>query len=422
MEKSLIAIITIVATLAITPVKNAFSRSKETGNLSTAQVQFGHNLFAQILKQNENTEKNIFVSTPSVFYALSMTIAGADKTTRSQLLKGLQLDTVFHEYTGDNSTLNLNLLHLANKKSLNALEKTEGITLNLANAIWVDELFPLKKDFPKLLKDFYNAKASNVSFKTSPAQAAKFINNWAKQATQERILEVINEQSARELSMLLANAIYFKGNWHTKFKAKKTISKKDFFVLSNGNKMDAQVMRAIRHIDYYTHPGGGEVIRLPFKGKVANFYIILPPKGANAKSWVAQNASNTRFWSAVLSGINNNREVSLELPKFKFATSEMLKNVLLALGIKDMFSQKRANFSQLSKEKSWVSFVKQDAFLQVDETGAEAAAITTVGFGRESVSPAPIQFHVNRPFAIAIRHEEQGVFLFQGLVEQPVWQ
>jgi serine protease inhibitor len=89
------------------------------------------------------------------------------------------------------------------------------------------------------------------------------------------------------------------------------------------------------------------------------------------------------------------------------------------LGMTDAFSV-FADFSKMSELPMYISAAKQQAIVDVDELGTEAAAITTITIVA-TVSPPPPSFEItmNRPFLFVIQDQQAGTILFMGLVYNP---
>jgi len=62
-----------------------------------------------------------------------------------------------------------------------------------------------------------------------------------------------------------------------------------------------------------------------------------------------------------------------------------------------------------------ISRVKQKAFVDVDEEGTEAAAVTVVEIALTSVTPS-LNIYIDRPFLFVIREQASGTILFMGQV------
>lgn len=104
------------------------------------------------------------------------------------------------------------------------------------------------------------------------------------------------------------------------------------------------------------------------------------------------------------------------LPKFSFSYEKILNDQLQALGMQDAFDPSLADLSGISDENIFVSFVKQNTFVDVNEEGTEAAAVTTIGIELTSV---PDFLAVDKPFLFAIREQSTNTLLFIGKVMAP---
>ncbi len=405
-----------------------------------AQNRFGHKLFASILEEKSNNTDNVFISPPSAFFALSMLLEGAAGPTRSAILDGLGMHS--DEYFD-----RVKDIHSANFSYLATLEmlghRLDNFTLTLSNAFfWSDDRPPLSPEFgmersplvreryTDALEFYYGAEALQVDFGGKPKEAANKINNWAAGATNGRIPVIIDETAASQTSLLLVNAVYFKGAWQYSFDPQRTREQSHYFTMSDGTSVDAKVMNSTDSINFYhKDQNGAQVAMLPFEGESLGFYVVLPPEGVNAKKWMVKHATNDSFWTRAFIGLHgygltsSRRPVFLEIPKFKFSTGEVLNDNLRTIGMGNALDT--ADLSNMFRGYPTARSlrVKQDTFVQVDEEGAEAAAITTiVGITGAPIAPQPpLYLRLNRPFAFAIRDEIKGVFLFHGLVERPVW-
>ena len=115
-------------------------------------------------------------------------------------------------------------------------------------------------------------------------------------------------------------------------------------------------------------------------------------------------------------------KVHLEIPKFKIESEIPLVNVLARLGMKNMFGRGIADFRGISNTPLYVSEAIQKAFIEVDETGTEAAAVTAilVNSWRSVVGPRTLDFFVaDHPFLFFVRDLHTKILLFQGRVTVP---
>ena len=114
-------------------------------------------------------------------------------------------------------------------------------------------------------------------------------------------------------------------------------------------------------------------------------------------------------------------KVHLEIPKFKIESKIPLVGVLERLGMKNMFERDVADLRGISDIPLYVSEAIQKAFIEVDETGTEAAAVTAILVGSRSVvGPRTLDFFVaDHPFLFFVRDLQTKLLLFQGRVTVP---
>ena len=114
-----------------------------------------------------------------------------------------------------------------------------------------------------------------------------------------------------------------------------------------------------------------------------------------------------------------NGRAMVTMPKFKLEYGKKLNDALKNMGMSIAFDQGRADFYRIADvrpERLYISRVEQKTFIDVNESGTEAAAATSVGIGVTSLPP---QITLNRPFLYAIRERESGTILFIGRVGDP---
>jgi serpin B len=111
------------------------------------------------------------------------------------------------------------------------------------------------------------------------------------------------------------------------------------------------------------------------------------------------------------------------LPRFKLAYQATLNDALKALGMGIAFDGRRADFSGMTadgKPGASIDEVKHKAFVEVNEEGTEAAAVTSIGMVRLTMAPQrSFSMVVDRPFFCAIRDNQTGALLFMGTIVEP---
>jgi serpin B len=110
-------------------------------------------------------------------------------------------------------------------------------------------------------------------------------------------------------------------------------------------------------------------------------------------------------------------KIHLSMPKFDFSYEKKLNEQLKTMGMTDAFDPDMADFSGISDENIYISFVKQNTFIELDEEGTEAAAVTTIGMAYTSANLN--QLIINKPFIFSIRERTTNTLLFIGKVEMP---
>lgn len=343
-------------------------------------------------------DKNLFCSPLSVSQALAMTYAGAKGITAEEMKKALH-------YPGDS-------VH-AGFSALNSIFKTINdsgkVKLAVANALWTKLI--LAPDFSTKMKKYYQGEFYKLTNEVP-------INAWAEKNTNSLIKNLLQPgEITPDVKLVLTNAVYFKGNWKNPFD-KESTSKQPFF-LSNKTSAEVELMQNETYYRYH-ETNQYQYIELPYEGDNVSMIVILPRKestvnevfeGLNAEQLLATQSK------AYL------KKVTLFLPKFKFGTSYDLIPPLENLGIKSAF--KGGNFSGITKDKEplEISKVLQKAAIEVNEKGAEAAAVTVVMMRTTSAmhqeEPPRIFFRADRPFIFAIKENATSTILFTGVMEKP---
>ena len=87
-----------------------------------------------------------------------------------------------------------------------------------------------------------------------------------------------------------------------------------------------------------------------------------------------------------------------------------------------MFDPHKADLSGIhgGKEPLWLDWVLQQAYVNVDEEGTEAAAVTAAWAAvLAEVEPRIVVFRADHPFVFLIRDTRTGCILFLGRLVKP---
>ncbi len=356
--------------------------------------------FIHAFQKTQSTEENFFVSPLSLHMALGMVLNGAEKETADEIQKALKMDAVA-----------LADLNAAYKTLINDLPVADSkVSLGLANSVWYRNDFSVENDFQSVLKNSFEAEITGLPFDDA---AKDRINKWASDKTKGKIPKVLDKIQPQQV-MFLLNALYFKGDWQTRFDPKKTQDAP--FKLENGQSKNVRMMYA--ESDFAVGAGSNyNAVRLPYANGQFNMTLLIP-KGQNTVDAVLDEITG-EGWAKLNSGMAE-KGITVGLPKFTLDYSAQLKTTLQGMGIKRAFSETTAQLGKINKmAQLYIDFVKQDAYLGIDEQGTEAAAVTTIGVGLTSAGPEPARFICDRPFGLVISENTSNTILFMGRIKNP---
>ncbi|MBD2021349.1 serpin family protein, partial [Leptolyngbya sp. FACHB-36] len=349
----------------------------------------------------QNQDQTVFVSPSSVAIALAMTYNGASGNTQQAMAKALELQG-----------MSLAEVNQANAALRSALENPgKNVQLSIANSLWARQGVEFKPDFLQNNQQFYSAEITDLDF-GSP-QAATQINDWVRQKTQGKIRQIVDQLKPDDV-LFLVNAIYFKGDWTNEFDKRETTNKP--FYRTNGTSKTLPLMSRTGDYRYY-ETEQFQAVSLPYGDRRMSLYVFLPKsKSTLAKFTKALTPENWQTWMQQF----RMRSGTVQIPRFTLEYDVELKNTLSALGMDIAFDPRRASFDRLSTTPMKIDQVKHKTFIEVNEKGTEAAAVTSVGIVTTSVRvDTPFKMTVDRPFFCAIRDNRTGTLLFLGTIVEP---
>ncbi|NEO33306.1 MAG: serpin family protein [Symploca sp. SIO3C6] len=375
-------------------------------NVVEANTKFAFKLFQKILKQEG--EKNVFVSPISVAIALIMTYNGASGDTQQAMAKTLELQGISLEKVNE-----------ANASLVRSLENADSdVKLSVSNSLWARQGIDFYPEFIQTNQQFYDAKIQVIDFDNP--HSPKVINSWVKKHTQGKIEKIIDNTEIDGI-LLLLNAIYFKGNWTEKFDHNLTV-KLPFYLL-NGTTKYHPLMSGSGSYNYYENEIF-QAVSLPYGEERLSFYIFLPRKSTTLESF--QQQLSMKNWQKWIKEFKL-RDGTIKLPRFKLEYELQLKDVLSNLGMAVAFTKQAdfANMTPISTNSNPVVIkeVKHKTFIEVNEEGTEAAAVTEVfdiTIGGFIPFEEPFQMVVDRPFYCGIGDNQTGTVLFMGQVVEPM--
>ncbi len=366
---------------------------------SLSNNQFAFDFFKQVSVEEKG---NIFFSPFSLSTAMGMTYAGSKGVSQDQIAK------VFHFAS------NSNKFHKQQGDAIKQLNSKVGsVQLNIVNTLWAEKTYPFKKSYNKLIKSAYSASVKPMDFINKFEESRLTINENIYKTTNEKIKDLLPSKSLNSLTRLvLTNAIYFKGDWKTKFKKEKT-SDSNFFITAQ-NVVKCKMMGLKSKFDYY-EDSMIQAIELPYAGDNFSMIIILLSTKLSLDEFTASLTSDSL--ESILKGFNN-QEINILIPKFKLSNGYQLKSILSKMGMPQPFTDD-ADFSGMTSSNNLkVSDVFHKAFIEVNEQGTEAAAATAVVITMKSIGHDTF-FIANRPFLFLIKEKSTGTILFMGRIVDP---
>ncbi len=389
------------------PARDKRAITDLSADLST--IVRGNNTFAwSLYRAAAGNGGNLFFSPFSISAAFGMTWAGAAGDTatemRSVLAIGTAGDATYHSGFG------------ALVRDLSGEHPGRGYQLYVANRLFVQAQEPFKPDFLALTSRDYGAGLGEVDYANAAEAARLTINDWVAEQTRDRIPQMLAPGTLDAMTRLvLANAIYFKGDWARQFDPAQTHAAP--FRLANGEQVDVTMMRQVGSYRV-AHREDVSLIELNYQDDEVSMVVLLPPSYDALPTLEA--AIGTDYVDALLAETHEQQELWVSLPRFAFSGELPLTQLLKTLGMVRAFDPMQANFSNAldpAVAPLFLAFAVHKSWVNVDEHGTEATAATGTEFEPGS---APPSFVANHPFLYFIRDRLTGSILFIGRVQNPL--
>ncbi|MGC9314202.1 MAG: serpin family protein [bacterium] len=370
--------------------------------LVKADNEFGFTLFKGLAETTPH--ENIFISPISIALALQMCYNGADGETKTQMADVMNI-----------AGMPMEALNRGNQQLIWHLTSSEEVRLEIANSLWARKGVPFHEEFINGLQEFYDASANERDFE-DPAVLSE-INSWVSEKTNGKIDKILSQLDPLAI-LVLINAVYFKGAWFDQFNS--NITEEDDFYLHSGGTQKVQMM--FKRDDYsYVEAEDFQAVKLPYKDRNYEMVIILPAEGKDLTEFMKN--KNVEWWGETMDSFSYS-EGRLYLPRFEVEYELELNDALIGMGMPDAFTAAKADFSGITPfDPAWISRVIHKTFIEVDEEGTEAAAVTAIemvgSMAPEMDPPEPFTMLVNRPFFCGIIERNSGAILFMGTIFKP---
>lgn len=336
--------------------------------------------FFKAVSSSAKPGENVVASPYSAGVALSMLTEGAAGQTKVELDNALNGCLFMQEPMGDSET----------------------VTVKSANSIWISDNFSVRNRFVAHMEDDFKADVEVMDF-ANPA-TLQSMNTWCADNTDGKITKIKDSLSPNNV-MILANALYFKASWENQFDPKAT--QEETF---HGRSGDTEVKMMYRKGAYeYMEYQGCQMIKLPYLNSGYAMYVVLPPAGMDPETvlpYIGESVYNMAM------GMLKPEQVRFSMPKVRLETSMNLNKTLGKMGVKTAFSG-AADFKEISVSGPLVlDEVAQNCYIDITESGTEAAAVTSAAISLTSLRPQENvkTMKVDRPYIFFIADSENILF------------
>lgn len=369
---------------------------------SSDEKDFVFAFYSEIAK--DSPESNLFLSPFGISTAFSMAYEGVAGNTASEMQQ------VFGFISDDQKRRESISDTLAKLDSKNDMYK-----LQIANALWVKDGYQIKQDYLDTATTYYDSTVDNVDFVTN--DGVNKINRWTSEKTQGKIKDVLAPDSTDELTrMVITNAIYFKGKWGNQFNPGNTSDK--LFWLDKDKSVTVPMMKSPADMFDYYETKDLQAIKMYYVGGDISMIVLLP-KDKNGLGSLEDSLNMQKL--DFIRDMMTREPLTIQMPKFEFETEYSLVDSLENLGIHDAFDKNNADFQGMTDEQVYLDQAIHKAFVNVNEEGAEAAAITALVVRAQSGPPEPRhEFVADHPFVFIIQENNTDEILFIGRLANPL--
>jgi serpin B len=385
--------------------------------LTADQRDFAFSLLRQLGSERDD---NLFVSPYSIAAALAMVYAGADGDTREQMAETLQfpiddgdMHAAFHRLGKE----------LAARAEVEIEDEGDAFRLDVINQTWGHETFEFERDYLDLLAKYYGAGMRQVDFRGAFEAVRQEINDWVADQTEQRIEDLLPPQSLNEdTRFVLVNAIYFLGSWKHAFEEDRTEDRP--FTRLDGSAVEVAMMRQTERFGHHADERT-VAVSMPYIGNQIELVAMMPANGSGDFEGWADGLDREHF-DEVLRAMNR-QEVALHFPRFESGSDLQLADLLRGMGMTDAFDECAADFRGITgvdpcipDRSIYIDEIFHKSFVDIDESGTEAAAATAVVMMRvTAMGPEPVTVRFDRPFYYFIHDRPTGTILFAGRMLDP---
>ncbi|MBQ7797166.1 MAG: serpin family protein [Lachnospiraceae bacterium] len=389
-----------------------YARAKRemiTEEFAAAYGDFAVKTSVELLK---GSSENMAYSPLSLYYALALACDGAEGETQEEMLKLLGYEDA-RELAADCKSSFEGLYYVPNEENNKPNEWGEysaesRYSLMIANSLWADDALTLKDEFAeRAAANFY---ADVFKGDLQSAETAKMKSEWVSERTHGLITP--SEQPANDQTVLsIINTIYFYDEWITRFDKERT--EPYLFTCEDGTKVTCDFMNMIQSSSGFRRGENFTASTLSLKN--GSMVFVLPDEGVDVHELV--NDAETLAAAIGDGGDSLFGKVTWKVPKFSYGSDMELADMLKTLGMEQAFAES-ADFSGIADDSPlFISNVKQNAHIGIDENGVEGAAFTEIMYAGAALPKDEAEMILDRPFLYVVKNNGQIVFM--GICENP---
>lgn len=364
------------------------SLNYEVGSIDNDMIAEINHFSYKLIKKIFTVQDNQLFAPLSLYMALSMLVEGTSSTTSAELenLLGQKREKL---------TKQLKLIYENNYYS------NQNGRVYLANSLWLKKGLKINSEYLNFIKDNFYAQSYEIDF-TKRKEKDKIIK-WINYYTENILkLDRNNYQIEDNLALLLLNTIYFDNKWLIAYDKEKTVED-TFYLDKNNTKM----------VEYMNHQ-----ISTLYK-KTSEYVVVMDYfENNNTITYIMPTIPFDKLCSKDFTSFTNDLvmgEVNLSVPKFDYSKEYNLNEALKSLGVRKIFEKDSLN--KIGENLS-VNYIKQNVGIKLSESGAKAAAVTSIGIMKSSLVVDPITIKLDRPFLYLIK-DANNVLLFVGILNYP---
>lgn len=384
-------------------------RQKLIESFEEAYEEFAIETTAEIF---QGSNENIVYSPLSLYYALALAATGAEGSTKEEMLELLGYEDIERLAADCKSSFEA-LYHVINEENNKPNEWGEydsesRYMLTIANSLWADDSLELKDSFAKNGAENFYADIFKGDLQSQSVADAKA--SWVRVRT-NGLIEPSEEPASAETVLSIINTVYFYDEWINRFN--KEATKEDIFTCEDGEEVTCDFMNmemgshGFRRGEKYTESS------LALKNGTMTFY--LPNEGVSVYELVKDAETFDQIINGDIEYVSG--RVVWQVPKFSYGSDLSLADMLKTLGMEEAFSD-TANFGGITDQSPvFISNVKQNTHLGIDEEGMEGAAFTEIMYAGAAMPRDEAEMILDRPFLYTVRNN--GQIIFVGICENP---